>query len=221
MRFDVGLMVSWIPAALSGLWVTLGVWLTGGIGALLLGLAVAIIRRFGGRILDRGLWACVAVIRDTPFLIQLFLLYYGGPFVGLDLDPYAAGLLGIILYGGAYICEIIGAGFDAVPRGHQEAALCIGLTRLQMVRRILLPEMTLLVLPPVVNMQIILLKETAVLSIVTVPELTMTLTSLGSEHFAFAEALSLLALGYWGLVELASLLGRLAERGFSRYRLAT
>jgi polar amino acid transport system permease protein len=73
----------------------------------------------------------------------------------------------------------------------------------------------------VVNMQIILLKETAVLSIVTVPELTMTLTSLGSEHFAFAEALSLLALGYWGLVELAGWLGRLAERRLSRYRLAT
>jgi polar amino acid transport system permease protein len=221
MRFDIGLMISWIPAAMAGLWVTLGVWLIGGVCALLLGLAVAVARRFGGRWTDRGLWTCVAVIRDTPFLIQLFLLYYGGPFVGLDLEPYEAGLLGLTIYGGAYFSEIIRAGFDAVPRGHQEAALCVGLTRGQIVRRILLPEMTLLVLPPVVNMQIILLKETAVLSIVTVPELTMTLTSLGSEHFAFAEALSLLALGYWGLVELAGWLGRLAERRLSRYRLAT
>ncbi len=220
MKFDVGLVVSWIPAALAGLRITIAVWLAGGLCALALGFAVAAARRFGGGLVDRALSLYVAVIRDTPFLIQLFLLYYGGPFVGLELEPYQAGLIGLTVYGSAYFAEIIRAGFEAVPVGHQEAAICAGLTRAQMVRRILLPEMALLVLPPVVNMQILLLKETAVLSIVTVPELTMTLTSLGSEHFAFAEALSLLAGLYWVLVEVTGALGRFAERRLARFSFA-
>lgn len=220
MRFDLHLVVSWIPAVLSGLAITIGVWIASGICGLLLGFVVALARRFGGRLVDRALTLYVAVLRDTPFLIQIFLLYYGGPFVGLDFQPYQAGLLGLSLYGSVYFAEIIRAGFEAVPRGHQEAALCVGFTRTQMVRRILLPEMALLILPPVVNMQILLLKETATLSIVTVPELTMTLTALGSEHFAFAEALFLLSLGYWALVEIAGALGRLGERKLARFRLA-
>ncbi|MBN9508506.1 MAG: amino acid ABC transporter permease [Alphaproteobacteria bacterium] len=220
MKFDVGLILSWIPAALAGLEITIAVWLAGGLCALALGFGVAAARRFGGALVDRALTLYVALIRDTPFLIQLFLLYYGGPFVGLELEPYQAGLIGLTVYGSAYFAEIIRAGFEAVPVGHQEAAICAGLTRAQMVRRILLPEMALLVLPPVVNMQILLLKETAVLSIVTVPELTMTLTSLGSEHFAFAEALSLLAGLYWVLVEVTGALGRFAERRLARLSFA-
>jgi polar amino acid transport system permease protein len=205
---------------LAGLGVTIGVWLGSGVAGLLLGFVVAVARRFFPRSIERALTLYVALLRDTPFLIQIFLLYYGGPFVGLTLAPYQAGLIGLSLYGSAYFAEIMRAGFEAVPRGHQEAALCVGLSRWQMVRRILLPEMALLVLPPVVNMTILLLKETATLSIVTVPELTMTLTALGSEHFAFPEALFLLSLGYWALVEIAGVLGRLGERHLQRYRLA-
>jgi polar amino acid transport system permease protein len=195
-------------------------WLAVGACALLLGLLVATARRFAGRTVAVPLALYVALIRDTPFLIQLFLLYYGGPYIGLNLEPYQAGLIGLTVYGSAYFAEIFRGGYEAVPRGHQEAAVCAGLTRLQIVRRILLPEMALLVLPALVNMQILLLKETAVLSIVTVPELTMTLTALGSETFAFAEALFLLAFGYWALVELTGALGRRAERSLARYRLA-
>ena len=87
-------------------------------------------------------------------------------------------------------------------------------------RRILIPEMTLLVLPPAVNLVIILLKETAVLSIITVPELTFLVSAIGAEQYAFVEALFLLACFYWGLVSLTGRLGRQAEARLATYGLA-
>jgi len=105
-----------------------------------------------------------------------------------------------------------------VPKGHIEAAECLGFTRGQIIRRVLLPEMTMLVLPPATNMSIILLKETAILSIITVPEMTLTISAIGSQQYAFLESIFLLALLYWALVELAGRLGKAAETRLSKLR---
>lgn len=218
MTFDINVLIGQWPAILSGAGVTIMIWILGTIAAAVLGFLMAVARQYGGMLIDKALGAVVAVLRGTPFLIQIFLVYYGGPFVGLDLDPLPAGLIGISIYGAAYFSEIFRSGFQAVPRGHIEAGECVGLTQGQIVRRILLPEMTMLVLPPSVNMVVILMKETAVLSIITVPELTATLSAIGSQQYAFVEALSALALFYWMLVEVTGWLGNLAETKLSRFR---
>jgi polar amino acid transport system permease protein len=220
VSFDADLIVRSLPEIFSAFGVTLLTWIAGVAGAAVLGFLVAVGRRYGRFWLALVLRACVEIIRGTPFLIQLFLLYYGGPFVGLSLDPITAGLLGLTVYGAAYFSEIFRGGFEAVPPGHVEAAECVGLTRFQIIRRILVPEMAMLVLPASVNMAIVLLKETAVLSIITVPELTLVISAIGSQQYAFAESLFLLALFYWGLVELAGRLGRFTESRLSRYRFA-
>lgn len=220
MKLDLNLIASMGPDLAHALGVTALTWLGGAVVAVALGFLVALGRRYGPRALDAVLAAYVELIRGTPFLIQLFLLYYGGPFIGLSLDPVPAGLFGLALYGAAYFSEIFRAGFEAVPRGHVEAGQCLGLTRAQIVRRILIPEMTMLVLPPSVNMVIVLLKETAVLSIITVPELTFTISNIGSANYAFVESMFLLACFYWGLVELCSRLGRAAETRLTRFRFA-
>ena len=220
MRFDYALVASKIPEIFHALGVTLFVWIVGLVGATIIGFLVAVARRFGPRWLDLALGAYVELFRGTPFLIQLFLLYFGGPYVGLSLDPIPAGLLGLSVYGAAYFSEIFRAGFEAVPSGHVEAGECVGLTRAQIVRRILLPEMTMLVLPACVNMAVVLLKETAVMSVITVPELTLTISAIGTEFYAFVESLFLLALFYWGLVEICGWLGRLTEARLSRFRFA-
>lgn len=217
MNFDA--LIEALPEIIDGLEVTIAIWLAGCLFGPLLGLAIALGRQFGPRWLDRGLWAFVEVIRGTPFLVQMFLLYYGGPFIGLDLDPTPAGLLGLIVYGAAYFSEILRGGLIAVPKGHVEAALCVGLDRGQVIRRILLPEMTLLVLPACVNMWVVLLKETAILSIITVPEFTLAVTAFGSANFAFTQSAAVLALAYWGLTELTGRLGRSLEARFDRFRL--
>lgn len=218
MTFDINVILDQLPAITSGAEVTILIWVVGTIAAAILGFFVAVGRRFGGVLLDKTLGFVVAVLRGTPFLIQIFLVYYGGPFIGLSLDPLPAGLIGISIYGAAYYSEIFRSGFMAVPRGHIEAGECVGLTQGQIIRRILLPEMTMLVLPPSLNMAVLLMKETAVLSIITVPELTATLSAIGAQQYAFVEALSVLALFYWVLVEITGRLGRLVETKFTRLR---
>jgi polar amino acid transport system permease protein len=218
LTFDINVLIGQWPAIVSGAGVTIMIWILGTIAAAVIGFLTAVARQYGGVLINMALGAVVAVLRGTPFLIQIFLVYYGGPFVGLDLDPLPAGLIGISIYGAAYFSEIFRSGFQAVPKGHIEAGECVGLTKGQIVRRILLPEMTMLVLPPSVNMVVILMKETAVLSIITVPELTATLSAIGSQQYAFVEALSALALFYWVLVEVTGWLGNLAETKLSRFR---
>lgn len=218
MTFDINVIIGQWPAIVSGAGVTIMIWILGTIAAAVIGFLMAVARQYGGMLVDKALGAIVAVLRGTPFLIQIFLVYYGGPFVGLELDPLPAGLIGISIYGAAYFSEIFRSGFQAVPKGHIEAGECVGLTQGQIIRRILLPEMTMLVLPPSVNMVVVLMKETAVLSIITVPELTATLSAIGSQQYAFVEALSALALFYWVLVEVTGWLGNLAETKLSRFR---
>jgi polar amino acid transport system permease protein len=218
MTFDINVILQQWPAIVSGAGVTIFIWIVGTIAAAALGFLVAVARRYGGTVIDKAFGFVVAVLRGTPFLIQIFLVYYGGPFIGLSLDPLPAGLLGISIYGAAYFSEIFRSGFAAVPIGHIEAGECVGLSQGQIVRRILLPEMTMLVLPPSLNMAVILMKETAVLSIITVPELTATLSAIGSQQYAFVEALFALAVFYWVLVEATGWLGHLAETKLSRFR---
>ena len=220
MRFDYALVASKLPEIFQALGVTVYVWLISLVGAFVLGFLVAVARRFGPTSLNWALGAYVEVFRGTPFLIQLFLLYFGGPYAGLSLDAIPAGLLGLTVYGAAYFSEIFRGGFEAVPLGHVEAAECVGLTRIQIVTRVLAPEMTMLVLPACVNMAVILLKETAVMTVITVPELTLTISAIGTEFYAFVESLFLLALFYWGLVEVCGWLGRVGERRLSKYRFA-
>lgn len=218
MIFDINVIIEKLPEILSGLGVTIALWIAGTIGSVILGFLVATARKYGGQPVNLALGVVVEILRGTPFLIQIFLLYYGGPFIGLALDPLPCGLLGLLVYGAAYYSEIFRAGFAAVPAGHIEAAECLGLTRVQIIHRILLPEMALLVLPPSVNMSVILMKETAILSIITVPELTLTVSAIGSQQYAFLESIFLLAIIYWVLVEITGRLGRLAETRLSRLR---
>ncbi len=152
---------------------TLLLWVVCAALGLVLGFVIAVARRYGPRCVDRLLFVPVEVIRGTPFLVQVFLLYYGGPFIGLSLDNIPAGILALSIYAAAYYSELWRAGFAAIPKGHLEAADCVGLSRAQTLFRIILPEMTMLVLPAMVNMTILMLKETAILSIISVPELTL------------------------------------------------
>ena len=217
MKLDLDLIASMAPELARALGVTALTWVGGAVVAVALGFLVALGRRYGPRALNAVLAAYVELIRGTPFLIQLFLLYYGGPFVGLSLDPVPAGLIGLALYGAAYFSEIFRAGFEAVPLGHVEAAQCLGLTRAQIVRRILIPEMTMLVLPPTVNMVIVLMKETAVLSIITVPELMFQVGRMSAETFRYLETNLVLALFFWLLVEAISRTGRRLEAHITQH----
>ncbi|MCE8441732.1 amino acid ABC transporter permease [Rhodovulum sulfidophilum] len=195
-------------------------WVLGTAGGLVLGFLMEMARRFGPRIwVGWPIRAYVEFIRGTPFLVQLFVLYYGGPLIGLRLDALPAGVLGLSLYGAAYFTEILRAGFDAVPKGQIEAARAIGLPGRTIVWRIMLPVMMVSALPALVNFAIILTKETVILSMITVPEIMFQTQTMMSETFAFVLPILILALFFWGFVEVISRFGRRLERRFTHYLL--
>ena len=201
----------------SGFLVTLGTWSSGVVLGLALGMLIAVAQVFGNNFIRAPLRVFIELIRSTPFLVQLFLVYYGGPAFGLSLDPIPAGIIGLGVYGSVYFAEIFRTGFESVARGQLEAADCLGITRLQCILRIQVPQMLVIILPALINMITVLCKETAVLSIITIPELTMVLTGIGSETFAFVETLLMLCIGYLMLVECCSRLGMLLEVRVGRF----
>ena len=159
------------PALLSGFGVTIFCWLMGTALGAALGLMIALAQRYGPAPLRWLLQVYIEIIRGTPFMVQLFVLYYGGPLVGLRLDALPAGLLGLSVYGSPYFAEIFRSGFNAVPRGQIEAARSTGLTRGQTMTYVVLPQAVRNVLPDLISNTLEVVKLTSIASVVALPEL--------------------------------------------------
>ncbi|WP_293765962.1 amino acid ABC transporter permease [uncultured Aquitalea sp.] len=138
---------------------------------LTLGFVTALARLYGPRALADGFRFYVWLIRGTPLLVQLFLIFYGLPKAGIVFDPLPAAVLGFSLNVGAYTSEVIRAALLAVPRGQWEAAYSIGLTWAQAMRRTILPQASRVAVPPLANSFISLIKDTSLAAVLTVPEI--------------------------------------------------
>ncbi|MGI9331578.1 MAG: amino acid ABC transporter permease [Gammaproteobacteria bacterium] len=112
-------------------------------------------------------------IRGTPSLIQIFIIYFGLPQLGLRLDPFSAGVLALGICSGAYVAEVFRAGFMAIPRGQSESAIALGLGPLQTLQRVILPQVVRIIVPALTNEAVNTLKNTSLLSTITVVELTL------------------------------------------------
>lgn len=138
---------------------------------LAVGLGAALLRLFGPWPLAAIVRFYVWIIRGTPLLVQLFLIFYGLPSVGIVLDAFPAALIGFTLNIGAYSSEIIRAVIGSVPRGQWEAAYSIGMTWSQTMRRTILPQAGRVAVPPLSNTFISLVKDTSLAAAITLPEL--------------------------------------------------
>jgi polar amino acid transport system permease protein len=216
VTLNFSLLAEYWPQLRHGLQITILLWLAGSAIAAVIGFACGFGAALGPVWLRRVIRCYVELFRGTPLLVQLFLVYSGGPHIGITLSALTVGIGGLGLYGGAYFTETVRGGVLGIPNGQIEAGRAFGLTRLQIIRTIILPQMLVLSLPPAVNLLIFLLKDTAVLSILTIPELTFEVTGMTLETFAFVEPFLVLAIGYWVLVELTAIAGRFAEQRLSR-----
>jgi len=214
---EYDLFLRYGPALLRGFGITLLCWIVGSIGGLMLGFAIAVVYRWSGLWLRWLLQAYIEVIRGTPFMIQLFILYYGGPHVGLVLGPVQAGILSFVIYGSPYFAEIFRSGFNAIPAGQIEVARCVGLGEATIMGRIILPQMLVLITAPLTNFVIILSKETAILSVVTVPELLYETQTMAAETFTYVEPFLVLSVCYWLLVIATARLGKTIETRAMRH----
>ena len=138
--------------------------------ALVLGIFVAVARISSFKSLSYPALIYTDVMRGTPALVQLFIIYFGVSDLGLEFDPISAAIIGLGLNGAAYVGEIYRAGIVAIHRGQIEAALSLGMTPVRAMRYIILPQAVRIVLPPLTNYAILLVKDTAIISTIAAPE---------------------------------------------------
>ncbi|MBA3449479.1 MAG: amino acid ABC transporter permease [Pseudaminobacter sp.] len=169
----------------------------------LLGTVISIVlaagRRSGNRLLRQAIAVYVEVIRNTPFLVQLFFIFFGLPSIGIRLDPVIAAILAMTLNMAAYTTEIVGAGLDAVPQGQKEAALSLGLRPRQVFVKIVLPQALKVIFPALTSQIVIMMLESAVVSQIAVRELTYEADMLQARTFRAFETYFVVTLVYLGL----------------------
>ncbi len=205
----------YLPLLGRGALVTLELSILAMILAVSLGLFLALIRLYGPRLARFAAGAYVESVRGTPLLIQLFLIFYGLPHVGIRFSPMLAAVLGLGLNYSAYEAENYRAGIESIPRTQMEAALALGMTRWQALRHVIVPQAMRLVIPPVTNDFIALLKDSSLVSVITMVELTKAYSQLASIHYDYL-GIGLLAAAMYFLIGLPFVrLARLAERRFS------
>lgn len=203
---------TYLPLLLKGALVTVEISCFSMATAIVLGLILAFLRLYGAGPLRMGATAYIELMRGTPLLIQLYLIYYGLPNIGLKLDAFTAAVLGLGLNYAAYEAENYRAGIQAIPRGQMEAALSLGMTRRLALRRIVLPQAVRLVIPPVTNDFIALFKDSSLVSVITMVELTKVYGMLANTTYDYLGLGLMTAALYFGLSYPASLLAGHLER---------
>ena len=181
-----------------------------------IGLAVALARLFGGRALRVLAVAYVSILRGTPLLIQLLLVYFGLPQFGIILEPVPAAIIALSLHAGAYLAENFRAGILAVDKGQWEAAYSIGMPFAKAFRRVAFPQAARVAIPPVGSRFIALMKDTSLASVVTVVELTAVAESIGASTFRYLEMFVIVAVIYWVINSLLSVGQEVLERRLAR-----
>jgi polar amino acid transport system permease protein/cystine transport system permease protein len=160
-----------IPVLLNATGMTVQVTIGALVVALILGLVVALMRISPLAILRYPALVYTDVMRGTPGLVQIFIIYFGLSDLGIEFDPVSAAIIGLGMNGAAYVGEIYRAGIEAIHRGQMEASLSLGMTPVNAMRYIILPQALRLMLPPLANYAILLVKDTAIISTIAAPEI--------------------------------------------------
>ena len=184
---------------------------------LAIALVVALMRLSPVRLVSGIARVYISVIRGTPLLLQLFLIYYGLPSVGVQFDPFPAAIIALSLNVGGYAAEVIRAAILSVPKGQWEAASTIGMGYPTTLRKVVLPQATRNAIPPLSNTLISLVKDTSLASTVQVGELMRKAQEVAAPTFQFFELYAVAAAYYWVVCHLLSLVQNRLEKRENRY----
>lgn len=209
---DWSLISANLPIFLDGVWVTVKVIGVSIVLSTLLGYLVALARRSRFRVLRWISAAYVWIFRGLPLLIGLFFFYYALPNWGLEFSAMEAAVGAMTLNSAAFFSEIIRSGLAAVPHGHIEAGIATGMNPLQIGFRIILPETVRLMLPPYINNCVIMLKESAQVAMITVPDLMFEANRSYNSTYSPMETLGLAAAMYLVVSSTLMLIQLLVER---------
>jgi cystine transport system permease protein len=164
---------------------------------LLLAVVIALMRLSPVRLISAPARFYVSVIRGTPLLVQLFIIYYGLPSIGATIDPFPSACIAFTLNVGGYASEVVRAAILAVPRGQWEAAFTVGMNYRTALRRIVLPQAARVAVPPLSNTLISLVKDTSLASTIQVTELLRKAQELAAPTYEFFTLYSVAAAFYW------------------------
>ncbi|WP_428673728.1 amino acid ABC transporter permease [Roseibium sp.] len=169
--FNVPVFIRTFPLLMSGLVVTLQIGATSIVAGLVLGLCLALLRMYASAWLRVPVAIYIDIFRSIPLLVLLIVVYYALPFVGIRLSPFLSATVALTLVSGAYTAEIFRAGIQAIPVGQFEASRALGLSYKDMMVDVVLPQAVKIVIPPLTNNCINVMKDTALASVVAMPDL--------------------------------------------------
>ncbi|MFO1149945.1 MAG: amino acid ABC transporter permease [Alsobacter sp.] len=196
---------------LKGLLVTVVLTLMVMVLATALSIPVALARLSSSRLVRWPANAYVEFLRATPLILQLIYIYYVLPSAGIRLDPMPAAVAGLTLHYAAYLSEVFRGGILSIPKGQTEAALSLGLTKLQCFRKVVLPQAFRVVLPTLGNYLISLFKDTAIASVVTVQELMFSGQIIAARNFQYFTVYTVTAILYFAVCYPSGLVVRALE----------
>lgn len=195
-KFDFAIVAASMDVLARGCWQTLQMSLAAIMLAMGIALGVALIRRIGPTPLRWIVRAYVDVIRNTPFLIQIFIIYFGLPSIGIRMDPTTAAVIGLGINGSAYCSEIMRGGIDSIHKGQVEAALALSLTPIQVFRYVILTPALRAVYPALGSQFILLLLTSSIVSSISANELTQAAQQIEAKSFRSFEVYLVVTLLY-------------------------
>jgi His/Glu/Gln/Arg/opine family amino acid ABC transporter permease subunit len=210
--FDWGAVWYAVPYMLRGAVVTLEISFWSMLLATLVGVVMGLISVSDLRTLKAIIRAYVYFVRGTPALVQIFLVYFALPRIGLELSPFWSGVVALAFNSAGFIAEIVRAGLQSIDIGQTEAALSIGMTGRQAILHILLPQSLRRITPPLTNEVITLIKTSSLLSVISITELTRSAQLIIAERFVPFELYAALAVFYLIMISVLSRASEYVER---------
>ncbi|MDR1730578.1 MAG: amino acid ABC transporter permease [Synergistaceae bacterium] len=215
MELDFSVLLPRMSIFLTGTWVTIWTSILALLFGTALGLTIGVLRVVPCGPLRTLAWSYIFVIRGTPCLIQLFFIYFGLPALGVNLPAIPAGIIGLSLNSAGYVGEIVRGGIEAVPRGQWEAARMLGLSYLQSMRLVVLPQAVRNMLPAFGNEFVTLIKESSLLSTLAITELTQAGQQVRSATYASFETFAVVGAIYLTLTTITGMCLRRLEKKWS------
>ncbi len=185
--FNFRIILEYLPLYLQCFWAT--VWLSGVslVGAMGVGIIACTMRLSPSRLISRAAGIYIETVRSTPLLAQIYFLYFGLPSLGFQISETITGITALTLNSGAYMAEIIRAGIQSIPHGQVESGIAFGFNYFQRLYHLILPQALGATIPPLLGQAIVLVKDSALLSLISIMELTRAGQILNSERFMPAE----------------------------------
>lgn len=208
---------SFLPLLKGAIFYTIPLTLITFVIGLIFAVLTALARISQNKILQSIARVYVSAIRGTPLLVQLFIIFYGLPTIGVTLDSYTAAIIGFSLSVGAYGSEIIRAAIISIPKGQWEAGYSIGMSYSQVLRRIILPQAARVSVPPLSNSFISLVKDTSLASLVLLTEMFRKAQEIASTNYEYLLVYTEAALIYWVICFFLSILQQIMEKRLDRY----